>query len=104
MKNKFTKILLTLCMMTIVFSVMSMNVNAEKIKKEETSNYELRVDVEPNRIYINNHVVRSSGLPSRKHFYDEERNGVYYSGWLTLVSYQNTGDGYLALYSGYIHR
>lgn len=68
----------------------------------------MRTDVYPKKRYIKDKLYTFSSLPQKTHFYDEDYDedydGVYYSGTLRLTSYQNTDNGYIALYSGYIYR
>ena len=104
MKKILKKFCLVLCLMVTIFSVMSASTTAEEIKQNKEVVHQLRTDVLPKRIYISDKSFYSSGLPTRYHYYEEEHDGVVYSGKLTLTQYQDTGNGYLGLYSGYIYR
>lgn len=104
MKKLFRKILLLSFSMTSILSIMSISITAEEFKQSKEINYKLRTDVHPKRIYIDGKSFYSEGIPKRYREYKEEHDGVIYSGKLTLTEYQDTGDGYLGLYSGYIYR
>ena len=105
MKKLFKKIYLILCLMVTIFSVMSVSTKAEEIRQNKEVVHQLRTDVLPRKIYISDKIFyNTGGLPKKYRYYTLIKDGVYYSGKLTLTQYQSTGDGYLGLYSGYIYR
>ena len=104
MKKTLKKITLVLCVMATIFSLTLNPSSAKEIKKEKHSNATVcRTDTYPYKKYIYRKFVTSSSLKS-KYFYSEWDGPVYYSGWLTLVSYQQVPGGYLCYYSGYIYQ
>lgn len=106
MKNKYKKLLLTLCLVISIFSFLSIDIKAKEIIKDKNIDCELRTDVLPKSIYIEEKTIYSSFIPKKHYYYyyEEVYEGVLYRGNLTLVEYQYTGDGYIGVYFGYIYR
>ncbi|WP_338817198.1 hypothetical protein WFJ11_06175 [Parvimonas micra] len=90
--------------MVTIFSVMSVSTTAEEVVKKSYKNYEVKGEVAPSTIYISNYFVATKGSLKGTHPYNRKHGRFYYRGTLYLTSYQSTGDGYLAYYSGYVKR
>ena len=106
MKKILKKCGLLLFALLISFSTISIKSNATEVENKSDKNIELRADVLPRKIYISNKskFFYGNSLPPMKWLYSDTYYGVEYEGYLTLVSFQNVVNGYLAFYSGYIYR